>query len=203
MWTNRRRGRGFGEHITFRVIEYRVDGGEPIRLLTSLLDTDRYPAAALAALYAERWQIETGNLQIKTLRMGRGAILRSREPTLVRQEIWAHLTVNHALTRLMTLMADERGQDPERISFTKVLKEARRTVIQQAARTLATAARHATDIADNLRRHANPERPPRTSQRTLKRIRARFPPRPATTRDKPVTTKTPPRLITLGPTPQR
>lgn len=201
MWTDHRRGKGCGEHITFRVIEYRVDDGETIRLVTSLLDPDRYPAAALAALYAERWQSETGNLQIKTLQMGRGAILRSREPTLVRQEIYAHLTVNHALARLTTFMADERGHDPERISFTKVLKEARRTVIQQAARTLAMAAHHAMDIADNLRRYVNPERQPRASQRTLKRIRARFPPRPATARSKPVTTKTPPKTITLRPRP--
>ena len=194
MWTNRRRGHGYGQHITFRVIEYQVDGGEPIRLWTSLLETDRYPAAALAALYAERWQSETGNLQIKTLQMGRGAILRSREPALVRQEIYA-------LTRLTTLMADERGQDPERISFTKVLKEVRRTVIKQATRTLAMAARYAMDIADNLRRYVNPEREPRASERTLKRVRNRFPPRPATARGKPVTTNTPPRTITLRPAP--
>jgi hypothetical protein len=48
-----------------------------------LLEIYRYPAAALAALYAERLQCETGNLQIKTLQMGHGAILRSREPTQV------------------------------------------------------------------------------------------------------------------------
>ena len=38
------------------------------------------------------------------------------------------------------MIADERGHDPERVSFTKVLKDARRTVIQQATRTLTMAA---------------------------------------------------------------
>jgi hypothetical protein len=119
----------------------------------------------------------------------------------VRQEIWAHLTVNYCLTRLIATMADERREDPERISFTKVLKEVRRTVIQQATRTLAMAAHHAMDIADNLRRYVNPQRDPRASERTIKRMRNRFPLRPATARGKPVTTKAPPKAITLQLTP--
>jgi hypothetical protein len=51
MWSNRRRGKGCGEHVTVRVIEYQVDGGETIRLLTSLMDTELYPAAEIAVLY--------------------------------------------------------------------------------------------------------------------------------------------------------
>jgi hypothetical protein len=42
-------------HVVLRVIEYQVDGGEVIRLLTDLLDPQAYPAAELAALYRERW----------------------------------------------------------------------------------------------------------------------------------------------------
>ena len=197
MWTRGRVGRGDATCVTMRQIEYRIDGGETIRLLTNLLDTARYPAGALAALYAERWQCETGNLQIKTLQMGRASILRSREPGLVRQEIWAHLTVNAALTRLITLMADERRSDPERISFTKVLKQARRTVIQQVARHIGQAARHALDIADDLRRYHNPQRPPRASDHTIKRLRHRYPERKPDTRGKPVTITTPPKTIAL------
>jgi len=200
MWSEGRVGRANAVCVTMRAIEYQVEGGERIRLLTNLLDTERYRAADLAALYAERWQAETGNLQIKTLQMGRGAILRSREPGLVRQEIWAHLTVHHALTRLMTLIADERREDPERVSFTKVLKQARRTVIAQAAHTLATAVRHAFDIADDLRRYRNPHRAPRTSEHTVKRIRHRYLERKPAQRGTPVTTKTGPKTITLAPT---
>jgi IS4 transposase len=48
-------------HVVLRVIEYRVDGGEVIRLLTDLLDPDAYPAAELAALYRERWEAEIGH----------------------------------------------------------------------------------------------------------------------------------------------
>jgi hypothetical protein len=45
--------------VTVRVIEYRVDGGEVIRLLTDLIDADEFPAAELAALYHERWEAES------------------------------------------------------------------------------------------------------------------------------------------------
>ncbi|MEV5085868.1 hypothetical protein AB0K74_46695 [Streptomyces sp. NPDC056159] len=41
--------------VTVRVIEYQVDDGEVIRLLTDLIDVEAYPAAELAALYHERW----------------------------------------------------------------------------------------------------------------------------------------------------
>ena len=126
----------------------------------------------------------------------KGALLGARRRP---EEEEMRSVFEHVVTK--SVAADERGHDPERISFTKVLKEARRTVIQQAARTLAMAAHHAMDIADNLRRYVNPERQPRASERTLKRIRARNPPRPAIARGKPVTTKTPPKPITLRPRP--
>jgi Insertion element 4 transposase N-terminal/Transposase DDE domain len=201
MWVSGHPGRKGAAHVTMRVVEYRVDGGdEIIRLLTNLVDTDAYPPAAIAALYAERWQHECAIGQLKTHQHPRGGVLRSKDAALVQQEIWAMLTVNHILTRLITRIADERGQDPERISFTKVLKDARRTVIRQSARTLAIAAHRALDMADDLRRYLNPQRPdPRTSPRTLKCLRQRYKLRPATTRGTPVTTKTPPKTLTLHP----
>jgi len=192
-------GRHNIEQVTVRVVEYRVNGGQTIRLLTNLLDTDAYPPAALAALYHERWQHECSIHQLKAHQHGPG-VLRSRDPALARQEIRAMLTVHHALTRLIAHIADERGQDPERVSFTKILKDVRRSVIQQSTRTLAAATRRALDIADDLRRYLNPlRRDPRTGSRTLKRIRQRYKLRPATSRGTPVTTKTPPKTITLHP----
>ncbi|MDV9203162.1 transposase, partial [Streptomyces sp. Wh19] len=52
-----------------RVIEYALDpGGEGAvhRLDTTLLDPATAPAVELAALYAERWEIETTLDEIKT-----------------------------------------------------------------------------------------------------------------------------------------
>ena len=44
-------------NVVVRVAEYQVDGGEVIRLLTDLLDPAAYPAAELAGLYRERWEV--------------------------------------------------------------------------------------------------------------------------------------------------
>jgi hypothetical protein len=43
--------------VLVRVVEYRVDGGEVIRLLTDLMDPVAFPAGELAALYHQRWEV--------------------------------------------------------------------------------------------------------------------------------------------------
>ncbi|MET7760946.1 transposase [Streptomyces sp. NPDC005393] len=78
------------------VVEYRIDGqAEVIRLITSLMDHEKYPAAELAERYARRWEIELVFDEIKTHQRDR-PILRSQTPDGIRQEIFAHLVVHHA-----------------------------------------------------------------------------------------------------------
>jgi hypothetical protein len=72
-------------------------------------------------------QEETGNDQLKTHLRGPGKILRSRLPELVHQEIWAWLLVHYALSELAAHAAHAADLDPDRISFTRVLRIARRT----------------------------------------------------------------------------
>src|SRR5260370_41008022 len=56
--------------IVVRVIEYRlkdVPDAEPLyRLITTILDHEQAPAKELAALYHERWEIETTLDELKT-----------------------------------------------------------------------------------------------------------------------------------------
>ena len=117
--------------VTVRVIEYRVDGGEVIRLLTDLVDWQAYPAAELAALYHERWEAEGANRQIKTFQRGPAQLLRSGSAQLARQEVWAHLTVHHCLNQIIVELAAAERLDPDRVSFVKVLKHVRRSVVRQ------------------------------------------------------------------------
>ena len=119
--------------VLVRVIEYRVDGGEVIRLLTDLMDPVAFPAGELAALYHQRWESESSFRQVKTFQRGPQEILRSADPELVRQEIWAHLAVRHCLTRIIMRLAGQERIDPDRIFFIKVLKHVRRSVIRQSA----------------------------------------------------------------------
>jgi Transposase DDE domain len=121
--------------VLVRVIEHRVDGGEVIRLLTDLMDPVAFPAGELAALYHQRWESESSFRQVKTFQRGPQEILRSADPELVRQEAWAHLAVHHCMTRIIMRLAGEERIDPDRISFVKVLKHVRRSVIRQCAQT--------------------------------------------------------------------
>ncbi|WP_331768946.1 IS4 family transposase (plasmid) [Embleya sp. NBC_00888] len=112
-----------------RVIEYRVDGQPDIvRLITSLTDHERYPAAELAVLHARRWEIELVFDEIKTHQRGR-PVLRSQTPDGVRQEIYAHLVVHHATRHLLDEAARLNSTTAERTSFTRALHLVRRTVI--------------------------------------------------------------------------
>jgi Insertion element 4 transposase N-terminal/Transposase DDE domain len=122
--------------ITVRVIEFwltvSTDDGqartERYRLITTLLDHRRYPAAELAAGYAQRWAIETGFREFKTYLRGPGRILRGRTPALVRQELWAYLAVYQAIRAVICLAAATAGLDPDRISFTATMHAVRRTL---------------------------------------------------------------------------
>lgn len=93
-----------------------------IRLLTTLLDHETYPARTLAKIYAERWQVEIAYLRIKKSLRGAGTVLRGRSPQLARQEIWAFLIVYNALCDLAAQVAALEGIDPDEISFVAVLR---------------------------------------------------------------------------------
>ena len=161
--------------VLVRVIEYRVDGGEVVRLLTSLLDPGAFPAAELAALYHQRWESESSFRQVKTFQRGPQEILRSADPQLVRQEAWAHLAVHHCLTRLIMRLAGGEGIDPDRISFVKVLKHVRRSVIRQSAQAPAQVRQFMAMMAAKVRRKLdNGIRRLREADRSLKRPASKY-----------------------------
>jgi hypothetical protein len=107
-----------------------------IRLLTTLLDPDRYPAAELAVLYGKRWIIEIAFLHLKRTVRGTGKTLRGRSPELARQEAWALLLAHNLIAGLAARAAALAGLAPGQIVFTAVLSLAR------AAVTADTCCRH-------------------------------------------------------------
>jgi hypothetical protein len=106
--------------IVVRVIEYRLKdapGAEPLyRLITTILDPVA-PAKELAALYHERWEIETSLDELKTHLRGAQIVLRSKTPELVRQEFYGLLMAHYAVRGLMHEAALRAGEDPDRLSF--------------------------------------------------------------------------------------
>jgi hypothetical protein len=105
--------------IVVRVIEYApADPGRPqaagevYRLVTAILDPQAAPAAELAALYHERWEVEGALDELKSHQRGAQMVLRSKHPQGVEQEVWAHLLVHYAIRTLMHQAAAARGLDP-------------------------------------------------------------------------------------------
>jgi hypothetical protein len=185
--------------VLVRVIEYRVNGGEVVRLLTDLMDPAAFPAGELAALYHERWESESSFRQVKTFQRGPQEILRSADPALVRQETWAHLAVHHCLTRIIMQLAAEERIDPDRISFTKVLKHVRRSVIRQCAPASVQIKQFMVTMAVKVRRKLdNGARRLREADRCLKRPASKYSFRTAGHPRRP-TRRVTPKVLTLHP----
>ena len=133
-----------GEHLDqsqatrVRVIEYEIpdrdgDGsGELIALITTITDPALASAQELARAYSQRWEEETGNDQLKTCLRGPGAVLRSKSPGMVRQEIYGYLLTHYAISALICRAAAEADIDPDRVKFLRTVRIIRRRAADPA-----------------------------------------------------------------------
>jgi len=133
-WRDRRHGTNA---VRVRVIEYRlegVEGAEPsYRLLTTIGDPRKGPAEELAALYHERWEIETAFDELKTHVRGARIVLRSKRPDLVKQEFYGLLLAHFAIRGLMHEAAAKGAVDPDQLSFVHAVRVIRRKLPQFVA----------------------------------------------------------------------
>jgi hypothetical protein len=145
-----------------------------IRLLTTLTDHQAHPARELAALYHERWEIETAFHGLKVTLRGPDRVLRSGTPGDVDQEIHAYLITYQATRIALCRAADRIGLDPDRLSFTIAIRAARQSVVNadDPTRTADRSCRPPARIATELTKPRNllpSQRRPRTSARVVKR----------------------------------
>jgi hypothetical protein len=141
--------------------------GGSYRLATTLLDHRAWPAAALTALYHERWEHEIAYLALRhTLLQGR--VLRSGDPEGLKQEMWALLALYQALRIAITdAIQAVPGTDPDRASYQIAVHTAQRLVT--GARGILTGAGDLTgDIGRAVLANLHPPRRPRVCARRVK-----------------------------------
>jgi hypothetical protein len=164
--------------LAIRVIEADITitaaGQDPrterCRLITTLADPAAAPAAAIAACYAQRWEIENSYKEIKVFTRGPRQVLRSRHPAGVAQEIWALLCACQ-LTHAARARAAAAGRhDPDRISYTITLRALRRAVTTGSPAANITTEALAALLPPTRRRRSYPRR---TSATTANRRNAR------------------------------
>lgn len=123
--------------VAVRVVEYTLEGVEETeavyRLATTILDPRRAPAQELAALYHERWEIESALDELKTHLRGNRIVLRSKTPDLVRQEFYGLMMAHFAVRGLMHEAALKADIDPDRLSFLHAVRVIRRKMTRAAS----------------------------------------------------------------------
>lgn len=112
------------EQLTMRIVRYRVptrgSRTREVRLATTLLDPEQFPAADLAELYRGRWQVE---LYFRHLKQTMGMdVLRCKTVDGVQKEMTAYLLA-YNLVRLVMIEAANRLDVPvDRVSFVDALR---------------------------------------------------------------------------------
>jgi hypothetical protein len=91
-----------------------------LRLWTSLLDSEGYPAEELARRYIERWEHELYHRELK-LDVRSAKVLSSHTPESALQEIAALVLASAVIARLRVEAATELQVTPRRMSFSKLM----------------------------------------------------------------------------------
>jgi hypothetical protein len=161
------------ETLTLRMIRLQVAAKgfrtRTVVLMTTLLDAQIYPAAALRELYGERWQVELHFHQIKTLLAM--DVLRGKSPELIQREVALHRIAYNLVRSLMQRSAHLHQVPLERISFKGSLDTLRHwaAVIAAAGGTPRKQDHLITQMLASIARDQLPERPGRSEPRARKR----------------------------------
>ncbi|CCH32905.1 Transposase, IS4 family [Saccharothrix espanaensis DSM 44229] len=167
--------------VRVRVVDARITvtaaGGTTFtgtyRLVTTLTDARRHPAAALVALYHQWWEHESAYYALRhTITAGR--VLRSGDRPGLEQEMWSLLTLYQLLRTAMVNAVESRpGTDPDRCGFIIAVHAARDQVVQ-ATGIIADSNEKSGVIAHLLLAALLPPRRPRVSTRKVRSPISRY-----------------------------
>jgi hypothetical protein len=162
---------------TLRVRAVRVQrrGFRPYWVFTSLPNPATHPAAEIAALYHERWELELAFDELKTHTCERSEALRSKAPARVAQEAWGLLLAYNLVRLVMSRAAPRARVPPVRLSYRYALLAVR--AFWQAAwdTSPGTLPRRLEALLAELARFVLPERRPRRYPRAVKIKMSNYP----------------------------
>lgn len=104
--------------LLLRVIEYTIEHPDKpqeqltYRLITSLLELEKFPAQLLASEYHQRWEVENTIDELKVHLLGRKTHVRSQNPREVVQEVYGWLLGHWAVRLLMFQAATSASYPP-------------------------------------------------------------------------------------------
>jgi hypothetical protein len=159
------------ETIHVRIIRLRLQikgfRTRKLWIVTTLLDAQLYPAAAISDLYLQRWQMELSFRDLKTI-MGMES-LRCRTPAMIEKELRVFLIAYNCVRALMAESATMHALPRQRISF-KGAVDSLRSFTPVMLRTISKRLRvrlHSR-LLDILAADTLPLRPGRSEPRAVK-----------------------------------
>ena len=148
---------------TIKVRELRYELRKPgfrtrtITLVTTLLDSHKYPKRKIAELYGLRWEVETNIRHLKTtMKMD---VLRSKTVEGIKKELYVFCIVYNLIRRVMLQIAATMKLPPQRLSFVDALRWIRDAVTKDTWNMIII----------------NPARPGRRHPRVVKRRPKAYP----------------------------
>lgn len=158
-----------------RAIAMADQTGRKRILLTSLRDRRRYRSADVAALYSQRWSIETSYRELKQTMMGMALTLRSKTVEGVYQEIWGTLTAYNLVRLEIAKAALDAKCKPTDVSFIRAFHiiqfELHWAAVTRSYGKLPSSMKHLRERLVSLQ---NEQRPGRSYDRAVKARPARY-----------------------------
>ena len=164
------------QELKVRLIRVRRNHGrekEDLWLVTTLRDRRRYRRRKVAALYRDRWPVETRIGSVKTtLKL---AVLRSKTEPNARREVAAALLGHNLVWTLMHQAAQQTHTPAERISFARTIGVLQEYVAPLRYCRPDQRQKIYQQMLERIASHINPYRPDRVEPRKIKRDSTRYP----------------------------
>jgi hypothetical protein len=160
-----------GATMVLRLLYVYRRGFRRRRLLTSLLEAQKYSAAELAQLYHRRWDIETFYRDFKETMQAR--TWHCQTPDTFEKELAMHMIAAVLIRSTMLEAARSRRLPPARLSFARALTEARVFLSRTVAAGRAATADALTEFVSQCTRYVVTVRPGRSFPRDPQEYRAK------------------------------